>query len=328
MNQALLKRLFKTISTEKSSNLAKIALEIVEDERKKGHNNLAKSLESIIIKNNIQHRNTNISKIVPLHDLPVDKRYKIPLVNHIEREILRHEMILPEDVEVKIRRIEQEYAGRERLKHFGLHPRKKILFYGAPGCGKSMSAERIAWNLGLPFLKVKFEALLSSFLGESATNIKAIFESIKNYPCILLLDEFDFIGKTRSSSNDVGEMHRIVNILLQIMDEYEAPGILVATTNLEGSLDEALFRRFDDIIELPKPENKQICALLKATLSSIETDKKLDLQKLADKMLGYSPAIIVKIAQDAAKEAVLNSQLPVDINHLTKALFDNKKNGE
>lgn len=325
MNQALLKRLFKSIPPQPGSDLSSIAKEIIDDERKKGHGNLAVSLESILSKKIKESHPESTAKIIPLHELPLDRRYKIPLVSHVERDNLRHEMILPPATEAKIRRIEEEYAGRERLKHFGLNHRRKILFYGSPGCGKSMSAERIAWNLGLPFLKVKFEAILSSFLGESAGNIKAIFDSVKSFPCVLLLDEFDFIGKTRNNKNDVGEMHRVVNILLQLMEEYTAPGILVATTNLEGSLDEALFRRFDDIIELPRPDEEQILELLKNTLSSIDTDKSINWKDIAGKIKGYSPAMIVKIAHDAAKEAVLENDLPVMDRHIIRAVKENHK---
>ncbi|EKP05996.1 ATPase, AAA family [Leptospira kirschneri str. 2008720114] len=324
MNQALLKRLFRTIPVQSDSDLSKIAQEIIAEERKKGHINLADSL-SAILKKSKERRIETAGKVISLHDVPIDRRYKIPLVTHVERENLRHQMILPPATEEKLRRIEEEYAGRERLKHFGLKPRRKILFYGAPGCGKSMSAERIAWNLGLPFLKVKFEAILSSFLGESAGNIKAIFDSVKNFPCVLLLDEFDFIGKTRASKNDVGEMHRVVNILLQLMEEYDASGILVATTNLEESLDEALFRRFDDIIELPKPDEAQILELFTSALSSMEVSKKITWKKIISDLRGYSPAIIVKIAQDSAKEAVLKKELPVSQKHISRAIAENPK---
>ncbi len=331
MNSTLLKRLFRTIGPDPEMEQSKIAREIIESERKKGHTLLANSLESILYKNKTItgiSRAAKNSNIVSIHEVPFDRRYKIPLVTHIERELLRHDMILPLETEERIHRIEEEYAGRERLKHFGLKSRKKILFYGAPGCGKSMGAERIAWKLGLPFLKVKFEAILSSFLGESANNIKAVFDSVRSYPCVLLLDEFDFIGKTRSSFQEVGEMHRVVNILLQLMEDYDAPGILIATTNLETSLDSALFRRFDDIIELPLPGEKEIQELLTSTLSALDLQKELNLPGIAKRLIGYSPAMIVKIAQDAAKMAVLKDDLPLSEKHLERALSDNKGRSE
>lgn len=116
-----------------------------------------------------------------------------------------------------------------------------------------MSAERIAWNLGLPLLKVRFDSLLSSYFGESASNLRMVFDYCKNEPVVLLLDECDFIAKSRTTTQDVGEVPRIVNMLLTLLDEYDAPGLVIATTNLKVSLDEALFRRFDDVIEMALP---------------------------------------------------------------------------
>jgi SpoVK/Ycf46/Vps4 family AAA+-type ATPase len=165
---------------------------------------------------------------------------------------------------------------------------------------------------------------MSSYLGESAANLQKLFDSIKDYPCVLLLDEFDIIGKQRElASNDVGEMHRIVNILLGLLEEYDGEGILIATTNLEGSLDKALFRRFDDFIELPKPSNKEVKELLVMTFSALNLSKEIDLNLYAKKMIGFSSALIVKIAQDAAKKSIINSTgliLPV---HLDQALEEN-----
>lgn len=188
----------------------------------------------------------------------------------IDRDELRHEMILPIETENKIRRIEKEFAAKERLAHHGLQYRQKVLIYGAPGCGKSMSAERIAWNLGLPFLKVRFDVIISSFLGETASNLSRLIDGIKNYPCVLLFDEIDVVGKTRTNAHDVEEMHRVVNILLTLLEEYNSKGILIATTNIENALDQALFRRFDDIIEIPKPSKDEILRLIKMTLSSVK----------------------------------------------------------
>ena len=326
MNQVLLTRLFKSIEGDENTPLMKIAHNIIEDENKKGHTKLAKKLQAILNKKLDQSRKAPALKQVKEHiyKIPLDRRYRLPLATHIEHEFLRHEMVLQASVEDKILRIEKEYAARERLAHHGLKPRRKILFYGSSGCGKSMGAERIAWDLGLPFHKVRFDSIMSSYLGESAANLQKLFDSIKDYPCVLLLDEFDIIGKQRElASNDVGEMHRIVNILLGLLEEYDGEGILIATTNLEGSLDKALFRRFDDFIELPKPSNKEVKELLVMTFSALNLSKEIDLNFYTKKMIGFSSALIVKIAQDAAKKSIINSTgliLPV---HLDQALEEN-----
>lgn len=328
MNQALLTRLFKSIEGDQNSPLIKIAYSIIEEEKRKGHNGLADKLNNII--RDRLTKNTDYKPVLKVtresdFKVPVDRRYRLPLATHVEHEYLRHEMVLSSELERKILRIEKEYLAKERLALHGLKPRKKILFHGYSGCGKSMAAERIAWDLGLPFYKVRFDSIISSYLGESASNLQKLFESIDEFPCVLLLDEFDIIGKQRNlNSNDVGEIHRIVNILLGLLEEYDGDGILIATTNLEGSIDKALFRRFDDFIELPKPTEKEIEELLKISFSALKLNPQVSLKNYAKKMIGMSYAIIVKIANDAAKKAIINMHSEISNEDLEKSLGENE----
>jgi SpoVK/Ycf46/Vps4 family AAA+-type ATPase len=331
MNQTLLTRLFKSIEGNKEEPLIRIAYTIIQEERKKGHNKLADRLDTILEGNLVKfiepQQNPTLKLARDRDDvflIPADRRYKLPLATHIENDFLRHDMVLAQIVEEKILRIEKEYIARERLAHHGLKPRQKILLYGSSGCGKSMTAERIAWDLGLPFYKVRFDTIISSYLGESASNLNKLFESLEKYPCVLLLDEFDIIGKQRDlKSNDVGEIHRIVNIVLGLLEEYSGEGILIATTNLEGSLDKALFRRFDEIIELPRPNESEIVDLLEITFSALSLNRKIKLQNYAKKMDGLSYALVVKIANDAAKKSIINSHKEISADDLDKALEEN-----
>lgn len=327
MNQELLKRLFKSMEGDRNSPLFKVAYSIIDEEKRKGHGKLAEQLNSILTGK--EKKNPSGSPSLRLvkdgeYQVPVDRRYKLPLAKHIEHDYLRHEMVLSEEVENKILRIEKEYLGRERLAHHGLKPRKKILFYGSSGCGKTMATERIAWDLGLPFYKVRFDSIISSYLGESASNLQSLFESIKDYPCVVLLDEFDIIGKQRNtSSNEVGEIHRIVNVLLGLLEEYDGEAILVATTNLESSLDKALFRRFDDLIEFQKPSLSEIEKLLKITFSALKLNKQINLKRYAEKMVGLSYAIIVKVANDAAKKSIINLRSEISKEDIDIAFLEN-----
>lgn len=326
MNQALLTRLFKSIEGDKNSSLMKVAYSIIEDEKKKGHDKLASKLSIILEKKLEQYQNQDL-KVIRQKEfrIPADKRHRLPLATHIEQDELRHEMVLSREVENKILRIENEYLARERLLHHGLKPRRKILLYGVSGCGKSMTAERIAYDLGLPFYKVRFDTIISSYLGESASNLQKLFESIEDYPCVLLLDEFDIIGKQRDlKNNDVGEIHRIVNILLGLLEEYDGQGILIATTNIESSLDNALFRRFDDFIELPRPSEKEIVRLLEISFSALKLSEEVSLKDYAKKLEGMSSAIVVKIAQDAAKKSVINAKDKISLSDLDESFLENK----
>lgn len=326
MKAELLKRLFRAIFSEDIKSLKKIANSIIQEERKLGHNNLADSLERISItekpKYNLLGNAKNESALL---SLPKSKRTNTQLVSIIPREQLKHHMVLPNEVEERLFSIEQEYAARERLKKYNLVPKRKILLYGPPGCGKTLSAERIAWNLGLPLLKVRFDSLLSSYFGESASNLRMVFDYCKTEPVVLLLDECDFIAKSRTTTQDVGEVPRIVNMLLTLLDEYDAPGIVLATTNLKVSLDEALFRRFDDVVELPllgKTERKR---LLEMTLSAIPVSPDVDMDHISNQLEGYSAASVVLIAQRAAKIGILSGQKKVCNDNFAKAIKESSK---
>lgn len=201
---------------------------------------------------------------------------------------------------------------------------KKILLYGLPGCGKTLGAERLAWNTGLPLLKVRFDAMVSSFLGETASNLRVVFEDASKNPCLLFLDECDSIAKSREDYQEVGEMKRVVNTFLQILDEYEpTSGLLVAATNLNKSLDTALWRRFDDLIEVPKPGKKELEFILKETLSAIEVGS-IDWPAIVDMMRDFSAAQAVRVAQDAAKRAILEREELVIHEHLQEAIKEIK----
>lgn len=321
MNSDLLKRLFKAINQDNADAIYAIALSIIDNEKNIGHVKLAIQLESLLnekIKRANQIKEATTNKVISiinsqenkksLIELPTSKRNNQPLLSFIPHDELRHHMVLPKGVELRFNKIEKEYAARERLANFNLKPIKKVLLYGEPGCGKTMGAERLAWNVGLPLLKVRFDSLISSFFGESVTNLRTIFDTSVANPCVLLLDECDFIATSRSNSKDIGEVSRIVNMLLQLLDDYNAPGLLVATTNLQNSLDKAIFRRFDEVFEIPKPAEEEIEKLLKMTLSAIEMPKNLNWAKIVNKLKGHSPANIVKVAENAAKLSVLSGK--------------------
>lgn len=323
MNADILKRVVRAIADGSQTDLDRLAGKIVEAERKTGHVRLAEQLEAILKQPKPKRSAAPLS--TPdidrtLKELPLSRRHGETLATLIPHDQLEHHMVLPEVVEQRFARIEAEYAARDRLRTFGLRPRKTVLLYGPPGCGKSLGAKRLAWNTGLPLMKVRFDVLISSFFGESAQNLRSIFSSAREKPCVLLLDECDFIARSRTASRDIGEVSRIVNSLLQLMEEYDAPGLLVATTNLESALDPALFRRFDDVFSIPLPGAAEIEKLLKLTLSSVWLDRPIAWEQLVAKLEGSSGAMVVKAAQDAAKAAVLAGRKSLSQDKLLKAV--------
>lgn len=239
--------------------------------------------------------------------LPLN-RDRLSMATIVERDKLRHNMVLPDAVESRFRRIECEYAARDRLHTANLHYRQKILLYGVPGCGKTLGAERLAWNTGLTLVKVQFDSILSSFLGDTAKNLRKIFEEVSQTPCVLFFDECDSIIRTREDEKDVGELKRVVNTFLQVLDEYPENGLIVMATNLTKSLDSAIWRRFDDAIELPRPGKNEVKSLLVQTLKASFSDaeaEELDWNILLEEANGFSAAQVVTVAQNAAKTAIM-----------------------
>ena len=317
MNADILKRLVRAIGEGAHEDLDLLAKKVIQSERETGHQKLAGELDKIFTR----ARSQGASSTTPaLRELPSSRRNREMLVSLTLREQLEHFMVLPPDVEERFARVEREYAARERLSAYGLKPRKRVLLHGPPGCGKSLGAKRLAWNTTLPLMKVKFDALLSSYFGESASNLRMVFEAAKERPCVLLLDECDFIARSRTTSRDVGEASRVVNALLQFLDEYDAPGILVATTNVEESLDEAIFRRFDDVFQIPLPGDREIEQLFRTTLSAVKLSGRIDWATVIGSLKGLSAAYVVKAAQDAAKAAVLVGRKIVEEEDIRQAI--------
>lgn len=323
MKADLLKRLFRAIHDATPATLAGVARSIVEEERARGHAVLAGQLDRILGEP-APAAPPPPAPAAPMAmgSLPTSRRHDRPLSTLMPPELLRHQMVLPPKVERRFQRIEKEYAARDRLARHGLQYRKRILLYGPPGCGKSLGAERLAWTTGLPLMKVHFDAVMSSYFGESASNLRTVFDAVRATPTLLFLDECDFVGRSRSAGNDVGEAPRIVNTLLMLLEDYHAPGLLLAATNLDTSLDRALFRRFDEVLEIPPPGPEEVEKLLRLALSAIRCASDFDWSQVTEALRGGSAARVVKAAQDAAKQAVLGDDLPVRLGHLLSAIAE------
>jgi SpoVK/Ycf46/Vps4 family AAA+-type ATPase len=320
MNAQLLRRLFKAIN-EGPPALNRVATEILDEQRRRGHGRLATQLEAVL-----QEQLAEAAKRASpqpagavVHELrPLSQRQEL-MVTITRPEQLQHHMVLAQAVEERFVRIEQEYAARDRLANHGLTPRRRVLLYGPPGCGKTLGAHRLAWTTALPLMQVRFDSLVSSLFGETASNLRKVFEHAQKIPSVLLLDECDYIAKSRTARHDIGEVSRIVNTLLQLLDEFRGPGLVVATTNIDRELDSALFRRFDDAFQVPAPSEAEIQRLLRMALSGMSVSKLALSSRFAKDLLGASAADIVRIAQDAAKLAVLEGARQVERVHFDRA---------
>ena len=165
-------------------------------------------------------------------------------------------------IEQQLKQIVQERARRHELVKAKLLPSKTALFIGPPGVGKTLAARWLAKQLKRPLMTLDLAAVMSSFLGKSGSNVRHVLDYAKANPCVLLLDEFDSIAKRRDDETEIGELKRLVTVLLQEIDQWPADGLLIAATNHGELLDPAVWRRFDAILTFPKPTAEQVERLI------------------------------------------------------------------
>ena len=179
-------------------------------------------------------------------------------------DVSLQDVVLPEAVRRELEALLEERRHAARLLKAGLGQRKRLLLHGPPGCGKSMLARALAVELKLPAYLVRFDALIGSWLGQTAQRVQEVFQFASTVPSVVLVDEIDAVSRSRGRSNDVGEMDRAVIALLQGLEHQEPAGLFVATTNLAAHLDPAIWRRFDLVIELPRPSPSAVMAYARA----------------------------------------------------------------
>ncbi len=152
----------------------------------------------------------------------------------------------------------KEWKSMSVLKKKGIPIRSKILFHGPPGCGKSLTSLAIGNEIGLPTYLVRFDAIIGSYLGQTAVNIRQLFQFAETTPCVVVMDEVDALGRQRGNPSDVGELDRIVISLMQELEHSTPAGLFIATSNLQQKLDAALLRRFDLVLQFPKPTKLEL----------------------------------------------------------------------
>lgn len=322
MNATLLKRCVRALAEESVRDFSGLCESVIRDEKQKGHKILATQLERTFADARARRSGPDAGSVRQLTSLPAAalRETSEQQFIRVEPSQARHTMILDAAVEARFARIEREYAARERLAKHGFKHTRRVLLYGPPGCGKTLGAERLAWNTGLPLLKVHFDTLISSYLGGTAVQLRKVFEVAHRQPCILFLDECDYIARKRGDARDVGEISRVANTLLQLLEDYDAPGLLLAATNLDEQLDHAIFRRFDDVFCLPLPGKPEIARLLELTLSAMTVDRHVCWLALADELHGMSSATVVQVAEDAAKHVILSGQETIRHDDIQQAI--------
>jgi SpoVK/Ycf46/Vps4 family AAA+-type ATPase len=226
------------------------------------------------------------------------------LIDRMPRRTLG-DMILPADVVVDIREFIQEQEETALLRANSLEPRHAVLLVGPPGNGKTTLAEAIATELGLPFLTVRYDGVVDSYLGETAARIRRIIDHAAAAPCVLFFDEFDAIGKERGDIHETGEIKRVVNSLLVQLDSLPAHCVVVCATNHPELLDRAVWRRFQLRFELPLPDRDAIVQMYRRLARTVRGSG-FTQEKYVDCMIGRSLSEIEQFNLDVRRRLVLS----------------------
>jgi SpoVK/Ycf46/Vps4 family AAA+-type ATPase len=265
---------------------------IVAEERAKQHNVVADQLERVARTTN-GHAPPNVVRHAP----EGGHRARDFISEIIPRRRL-DDLVLPEATLLAVRQLVEEQQRASLLRSHSLEPRHRILLVGPPGNGKTTLAEAIAEALAVPFFVVRYEGMIGSFLGETASRLKRVFEYARTTPCVLFFDEFDAVGKERGDKHETGEIKRVVTSLLMQIDDLPSYVVVIAATNHAELLDRAVWRRFQLRLSLPAPSLRQLAEYIEL------------LSKKAEVKLGMSPAQMVKslgrVSYAEAEEFLLN----------------------
>lgn len=227
---------------------------LIDEEEAKQHTALARDLRRMLA-NGGRAVSTDAS-VLPAP--PRDRDTNVALLEVVTSDLSLNDLVFPSEVAARLGGLLEEVVHWPALDAAGVPRRNRVLLHGPPGCGKTSIAEAVAGELGLPLVTARIDSLVSSYLGETAANLRSVFDYAAAAPSVVLLDEFDSLGKLRDDPSDHGELRRVVNAVLQMIDNYRGGSIIIAATNNPDVLDSAIWRRFDEVVEVPLPGSREL----------------------------------------------------------------------
>jgi len=312
-----LKALLKSHIEGDDQHFFSVAMQLAASEAKAGHGKLAEEMRALI---DAARRCQGTRRSIPI-SRPRGELVGLLTVSYPKSRLA--DMVLNNDLERQIQRVVREQRHATRILAHGLSPRRKLLLVGAPGTGKTLTASVLAGELGIPLFQVRLDGLITKFMGETAAKLRQIFEATAQTRGIYFFDEFDAIGSQRGLNNDVGEIRRVLNSFLQMIEQDQSHSLIIAATNHAEILDPALFRRFDDVLLYDLPTEEQIAALLRRRLLCLSA-KGVSWKRLAESSAGLSYAEVTRASDEVLKEALIHDREIVTETDIRIMLLERK----
>lgn len=313
------KALISSLTEGDEAHFYSVAMQIAAHEARLGHGKLAEEIRALIDK--AKERSRAPSKApIPLAR-PRGEVAELLTVSY--PNVRLRDMVLSLSTRRKLERVIREQRAIHLIRNSGLAPRRKLLLVGPPGSGKTLTASALAGELGLPLFVVRLDGLITKLMGETAAKLRLIFEALNQTRGVYLFDEFDSIGSARGLTNDVGEIRRVLNSFLQMVEQDNSDSLVIAATNHVRILDKALFRRFDDVIKYDLPDKARIVEALKARLGMF-AGAKISWPRIANAARGLNFADITRACEDAIKDAIIHERTTIASSEIIHAIQDRK----
>jgi SpoVK/Ycf46/Vps4 family AAA+-type ATPase len=233
------------------------------------------------------------------------------------------DLVLEGAVRNRLERVLLEQRQQDQLRSEGFRPLRRLLLIGPPGTGKTLSASAIAGELHLPLFVIRLDGLITKFMGETAAKMRLVFDALAETKGVYLFDEVDALGGERARPNDVGEIRRVLNSFLQFLEQDDSNSLLVAATNHPQLLDQAMFRRFDAVVEYPLPTPEVVREVIRNRLAGTRLGK-ISWSQVDKASKGLSHADVTLAAERAAKDAILHKRATITTPALVDALAERR----
>jgi SpoVK/Ycf46/Vps4 family AAA+-type ATPase len=291
----MLSHILRALSERRIDEAVRLGEELANREARRGHTRVARKLRGALTFGDEATDATPIGQPLAAALLPVAPVESLDMVE------------LPSTMRAQLTEIVQEWRLREKLEMAGVSRRTKLLLHGRPGCGKTLIARALGGEMSLPVLVVRFDGVVGSYLGQTAARLRELFRYAETIPAVLVLDEVDALAQRRGNARDVGELDRVVISLLQELEHSTSQGLIVASSNLPGSLDDALWRRFDLVLDIPTPTRSQLLSFAERRMGALGHHRSKGSTSAFRKARSY--AEVERIVADIHRRSILTREM-------------------